>query len=80
MGFCSDPCPQICRQCNKGELEEILSGFETPEDFKLVLLVDCGHVIESRRMDMWLNQTGKEGKIKKLSTSYLVILLLPFLC
>lgn len=61
IGFCGDPCPPLCRHCDKEELETIFLGFEADEDTRWVLLVECGHVIESQGMDMWLNKKGEEG-------------------
>lgn len=61
VGFCGDPCPPLCRVCNREELEEILFGFEQDEDARYVLLVECGHVIESQGMEMWLKQTREGG-------------------
>lgn len=63
IGFCGDPCPPLCRHCNKEELEKVFLGFENANDAKWVLLVECGHVIESEGMKRWLNQT-EEGSMK----------------
>lgn len=59
IGFCGDPCPPLCRVCNRDELEEVFLGFENADDAKWVLLVECGHVIESKGMEGWLSQTGQ---------------------
>lgn len=66
VGFCGDPCPPVCRQCNKEELEEIFFGFEGDQDAKFVYLLECKHVIESQGMDMWLSQKGDNGMGKHI--------------
>lgn len=38
VGFCGDPCPPLCRICDKEELEEIFFGTEDSENARLVLL------------------------------------------
>lgn len=62
VGFCGDPCPPLCRICNKNELQEIFLGYEEDEDARFVLLMECKHVIESKGMEEWLTQSGKENK------------------
>ncbi|KAK9882468.1 hypothetical protein WA026_021501 [Henosepilachna vigintioctopunctata] len=64
VGFCGDPCPPLCRTCNKDVLEEIFFGTEDDEDARFVLLVDCGHVVESTGMESWLDSDKNEIKFK----------------
>ncbi|CAH1102677.1 unnamed protein product [Psylliodes chrysocephalus] len=56
VGFCGDPCPKLCRLCDADELTEIFFGTEDDEDARFVLLLDCGHVMESTGMMNWLDQ------------------------
>ncbi|XP_054273692.1 NFX1-type zinc finger-containing protein 1-like [Macrosteles quadrilineatus] len=63
VGFCGEPCPP-CRQCEPKHFEEIFyTGEETEEDSKWVLLVDCGHTLESTGLEMWLNIEQDGGEI-----------------
>lgn len=62
IGFCGDPCPPLCRICNKNELQEFILGHEDEDDARFVLLTECKHVIESKGMETWLEQKGKEHK------------------
>ncbi|KAI4470915.1 dna2/nam7 helicase family [Holotrichia oblita] len=65
IGFCGEPCPPLCRICNRDELMEVYLGYEDEEDARFVLLQECNHVIESRGMDMWLENGGQEITIKR---------------
>ncbi|XP_066939877.1 NFX1-type zinc finger-containing protein 1-like [Macrobrachium rosenbergii] len=57
IGFCGDPCPPLCRICNKEELTEFtLLGFEEDADARFVTLEDCGHTIEAQGLEGWLAQ------------------------
>ncbi|KAL3275522.1 hypothetical protein HHI36_020281 [Cryptolaemus montrouzieri] len=64
VGFCGDPCPPLCRVCDKEELEEFFFGTEDEEDARFVLLKDCGHVLEASGMEMWLKQDENQIKFK----------------
>ncbi|CAG9858900.1 unnamed protein product [Phyllotreta striolata] len=67
VGFCGDPCPQLCRICDKEQLTETFFGTEADEDARFVLLEDCGHILESEGMEYWLKQgdSGYEDTIIK---------------
>lgn len=65
IGFCGELCPPLCRTCNRDELLEFYLGYEDEEDARFVLLQECNHVIESRGMDMWLENGGQEITIKR---------------
>ncbi|CAG9814747.1 unnamed protein product [Phaedon cochleariae] len=60
VGFCGDPCPKLCRVCDRKELTEILFGTEDEEDARFVQLKDCGHVLESDGMEMWLKGENED--------------------
>ena len=32
VGFCSDPCPPLCRSCDEEQLTTIMFGFEDDDD------------------------------------------------
>lgn len=55
VGYCGDPCPPLCRICDKDTLTEIFFGDEDEADARFVLLVDCGHTMESQGMEHWMN-------------------------
>ena len=64
-GFCGEPCPPLCRQCDAERLEEqaIFYGADSsinPKDRRYVLLVDCGHVFESGTLDKWFKLVDDE--------------------
>ncbi|CAG9771635.1 unnamed protein product [Ceutorhynchus assimilis] len=65
VGFCGDPCPKLCRVCNREELTEIFFGTEDAEDAIFVQLKDCGDVIESSALERHLNGNENEIGYKK---------------
>nr|XP_053646669.1 NFX1-type zinc finger-containing protein 1-like [Cherax quadricarinatus] len=65
VGFCGDPCPPLCRTCDREELTEILFGSEDEDDARFVLLEDCGHTIEAEGLKEWLAQDGGEIGMKQ---------------
>ncbi|XP_064088896.1 NFX1-type zinc finger-containing protein 1-like isoform X2 [Macrobrachium nipponense] len=60
VGYCGDPCPRLCRICDREALTEILFGSEDEEDARFVLLEDCGHVIEATGLQSWVSQSNHE--------------------
>lgn len=58
VGFCGEPCPNLCRECDKDELTEVFFGYEDEEDANFVYLPDCKHTIEARGLEMWLTSSG----------------------
>lgn len=65
VGYCGDPCPPLCRICDKDTLTEILFGSEDEEDARFVLLEDCRHVIEADGLENWLSGDDGEISMKK---------------
>ncbi|XP_065226654.1 NFX1-type zinc finger-containing protein 1-like [Planococcus citri] len=63
IGFCGEPCPDKCRICDQDEVTTILFGNEDEEDARFVLLVDCGHYIESEAMDRYIALPAEKGEI-----------------
>ena len=68
IGVCGEPCPEICRQClSQEEFESqipILFGDEHDEDAQFVVLDDCGHVLEMKALDRWMDQVDENEEIK----------------
>ncbi|XP_050506349.1 NFX1-type zinc finger-containing protein 1-like isoform X2 [Diabrotica virgifera virgifera] len=60
IGFCGDPCPSLCRICNGEELTECFFETKNEEDARFVLLVDCGHILESSGMEQWLESDDNQ--------------------
>ncbi|KAK4872847.1 hypothetical protein RN001_014876 [Aquatica leii] len=64
VGFCGDPCPPLCRECNHDELTEIFFGNEDEEGARFVMLDECKHVVENTGMLKWLQSSeGDQEKI-----------------
>ncbi|XP_065213301.1 NFX1-type zinc finger-containing protein 1-like [Planococcus citri] len=63
IGFCGEPCPDKCRICNKDDVTAIVFGDEDKEDARFVLLVDCGHYVESKAMDRYISLPSEKGEI-----------------
>ncbi|XP_014223704.2 NFX1-type zinc finger-containing protein 1-like [Trichogramma pretiosum] len=64
VGFCGDPCPPLCRVCNKEELETILFGKEDEPDARFVFLEDCNHCIESEALMRFMQTCDSEITLK----------------
>ncbi len=60
IGLCGEPCPKLCRICDKDEVTEIFFGNEDDEDARFVLLPDCKHIFEYKGLDHWM-EIKKEG-------------------
>ena len=55
IGLCGEPCPPLCRICQKKKVCEIIFGSEDEPDARFIWLEDCGHCIESSAMDYWMD-------------------------
>ncbi|XP_046738003.1 NFX1-type zinc finger-containing protein 1-like [Diprion similis] len=65
VGFCGEPCPPLCRICNKEELmEEFFLGNEDEPNARFILLEDCGHCIESEGLMKWVSERSDPIQIK----------------
>ncbi|KAL4221265.1 NFX1-type zinc finger-containing protein 1 [Mactra antiquata] len=64
IGLCGEPCPKLCRICNKEEVTKIFFGTEDHPEARFVLLEDCNHIVESTAMDHYMNIKDEEGIIK----------------
>ncbi|XP_050297932.1 NFX1-type zinc finger-containing protein 1-like [Anthonomus grandis grandis] len=64
VGFCGDPCPPLCRECNKDELTETFFGTEDEEDAIFVYLNDCKHTLESTGLETWMNSSDDKIQLK----------------
>ncbi|KAK3888095.1 hypothetical protein Pcinc_007833 [Petrolisthes cinctipes] len=74
IGFCGDPCPPLCRECNKDELGDFtLIGNVDKPDARFVYLEDCGHTIEADGLEGWLEQETAEIGMKKCPRCYSTI-------
>ena len=70
IGLCGEPCPNLCRICDRDLVTEIFFGTEEDEDAKFVYLFDCKHIVEQTGMDQWIqsrysnNLTQENASIK----------------
>ena len=64
VGLCGEKCPRVCRECHKDREEFAAFGTEDKADARFVKLTDCGHVLEVKMMDQWMDQaeTTPDGK------------------
>eukprot|EP00347_Sterkiella_histriomuscorum_P016766 403351933 len=64
IGLCGEKCPKICRVCEPDhEIFQRLYGGENNED-ALFVEIDCGHIIEFKFLDIWIDESGEEGFVK----------------
>ncbi|XP_076264518.1 NFX1-type zinc finger-containing protein 1-like isoform X2 [Rhynchophorus ferrugineus] len=64
VGFCNDPCPDLCRKCDKEELTQIFLGNEDNPDAIYVMLNDCKHIFESSDLEKWMKMDADQIKFK----------------
>ncbi|XP_066288833.1 NFX1-type zinc finger-containing protein 1-like [Branchiostoma lanceolatum] len=64
IGMCGEPCPDKCRVCDREEVTRILFGTEDEPDAQFVLLEDCGHILEVRGMDEWMDRADENVQLK----------------
>lgn len=66
IGLCGEPCPKLCRICDKNEVTEIVWGTEDDPDARFIQLEDCNHIIEVTGLDKWMDEVkGEEIKLKE---------------
>ncbi|KAE9534042.1 hypothetical protein AGLY_008778 [Aphis glycines] len=65
IGFCGEPCPPLCRICQKDEVNTIIFGNEDEPNARFVYLEDCKHTIESEALSKWMDQNDKEICLKQ---------------
>ena len=61
IGLCGEPCPTDCRVCDQEKVTTIVFGYEDEPDARFVLLDDCRHIIESKALDQWMDQTAEHS-------------------
>nr|CAD7415986.1 unnamed protein product [Timema poppensis] len=66
IGFCGEPCPPLCRVCDKEEVTVVFLGQEDEPDARFVYLEDCHHVVEAQGLETWLGQSDGEIAMKEL--------------
>ncbi|XP_017477675.1 PREDICTED: NFX1-type zinc finger-containing protein 1-like isoform X2 [Rhagoletis zephyria] len=64
VGLCGDPCPPLCRICDKEELTEVFFGDEDEPDARFVFLEDCQHCIESNALTKWMEDSNEGIQMK----------------
>ncbi|XP_017480047.1 PREDICTED: NFX1-type zinc finger-containing protein 1-like isoform X1 [Rhagoletis zephyria] len=64
VGLCGDPCPPLCRICDKEELTEVFFGEEDAPDARFVFLEDCQHCIESKALTKWVEDSNESIQMK----------------
>lgn len=66
IGLCGDPCPSLCRTCNKNKVKEIFFGTEDTENARFVLLKDCKHVMEATGMKEWIDSRYENNQTNSI--------------
>ncbi len=64
IGLCGEPCPPVCRKCNKeSEVFEIYFGEEDNPDSRFIELNDCKCVIEATSLDTWIDTGSQDSNV-----------------
>ncbi|XP_064486607.1 NFX1-type zinc finger-containing protein 1-like [Ornithodoros turicata] len=56
LGFCGEPCPSLCRVCNRAQYWHLTKEREA----RFVVLMDCGHSVPERMLAEAFTQTKKK--------------------
>ena len=62
IGLCGEPCPTLCRICDKDQVTEILFGTEDEPSARFVQLEDCEHVIEYTALDRYMGMASEQDE------------------
>lgn len=62
VGICGEPCPTLCRRCDKNKLTDIFFGDEDDPYALYIQLVDCNHVFEVKGFDKYMNMEVQRNK------------------
>ncbi|CAI6345463.1 unnamed protein product [Macrosiphum euphorbiae] len=65
IGFCGEPCPPLCRICQRVEVTTIVFGNEDDPNARFVYLEDCEHIIESEALRDWMNLNDEDICLKQ---------------
>ncbi|XP_062603583.1 NFX1-type zinc finger-containing protein 1-like [Saccostrea cucullata] len=79
VGLCGEPCPRLCRRCNKEELTTIFFGEEDDPKALFIELEDCKHVFEVNGFDKFM-EMEVERNDESVSESHAIKLLRCPLC
>ncbi|GAB6032359.1 NFX1-type zinc finger-containing protein 1 [Chamberlinius hualienensis] len=64
VGYCGEPCPNICLTCNEEKFEEVALYRDDCKIGKtFIWLESCGHIIESSIMDDMMNEKAEFSEI-----------------
>ena len=67
-GLCGEKCPDVCRICNRDNFNDkipLIFGTEDVEDPELrIIMIDCGHKFDVKKMDSWMESKHEEQKIQ----------------
>ncbi|KAJ8311089.1 hypothetical protein KUTeg_011358 [Tegillarca granosa] len=64
IGLCGEPCPDLCRICDRGQVTQIFFGHEDEPGARFVLLEDCNHVLEVSALDKWMDSPNTQKNDK----------------
>ena len=65
VGVCGEPCPEICRKCDKEELENIDNMYSLHDDSSrspsTYMQLGCSHVFETTWLDSWMESHSQDS-------------------
>ena len=69
IGLCGDPCPNLCKKCDRGRLMKISKD----KSHLFVELKECGHIFNSIILDVYMEKTEEKFSLKKCPICHQVI-------
>ncbi|KAK3589664.1 hypothetical protein CHS0354_015168 [Potamilus streckersoni] len=66
IGICGEPCPTLCRICDRDKVTKRRFGKENNPRSKFVQLSDCGDIVEVTAMDRWMQRQIQQGDLSEI--------------
>ncbi|XP_046375708.2 NFX1-type zinc finger-containing protein 1-like [Haliotis rufescens] len=60
IGMCGEPCPKLCRHCDKDKMPDVLLGNEDEPNARFIELEDCKHIFEVTDLDRFMDESSED--------------------
>ncbi|XP_067659756.1 NFX1-type zinc finger-containing protein 1-like [Haliotis asinina] len=60
IGICGEPCPKLCRDCDKEKMPDVFLGREDEPKARFIELEDCKHIFEVRDLDLFMDGPSED--------------------
>ncbi|XP_046375700.2 NFX1-type zinc finger-containing protein 1-like [Haliotis rufescens] len=60
IGMCGEPCPKLCRDCDKDKMPDVFLGSEEKPNARFIELEDCKHIFEVKDLDRFMDESSED--------------------